>query len=321
MTYPNPYRTWRRTKKAGSPTIASFLPMNPPRPPTLPIDDLLEVLPDAVLMVDQDGRILYANSAVRPLLGYAPEDLVGEAVGLLIPPEHREHHAGQVSQYHQNGRPTRMGARPMLQALRRDGSRVPVSISLCHWPMEDGRRVSVAVLHDVGDLHSHVHRANQLAETDALTGVGNRLRLSREMQHLLGAQLPFAVLYLDLRHFKRLNDEQGHAAGDEALQVVAQRLLGQVRDGDLVARLGGDEFVVLLPSLADEEMLAERAGAVAAALGHPMRIGGAVCELGVNIGGALHPRHGTLESDLLAAADRAMYRAKQAGLRYRMADG
>jgi diguanylate cyclase (GGDEF)-like protein/PAS domain S-box-containing protein len=295
--------------------------MNPPRPPTLPIDDLLEVLPDAVLMVDQDGRILYANSAVRPLLGYAPDDLVGEALALLIPPEFREQHASQASAFHRNGRPTRMGARPMLQALRRDGTRVAVSISLCHWPLEDGRRVSVAVLHDVGDLHSHVHRANQLAETDALTGVGNRLRLSREMQHLLSGRRPFAVLYLDLRHFKRLNDERGHAAGDEALQVVARRLLGQVREGDLVARLGGDEFVVLLPGLDDEDMLADRAGGLAKALAHPLSAGGVVWELGVNIGGAQHPRHGRDEATLLAAADRAMYRAKQAGLRYRLADG
>ena len=287
--------------------------------PRTPIGDLLDILPDAVLMIDAQARIVYVNPAVRALLGYAPQELLGQDLQILIPTSLRDRHAGVVARYLREGLPMQMGSRPRLYALHRSGQQVPVSISLCNWSLDDGQRVSVAVLHNLAELHTHLDRATALAETDALSGLGNRLRLSRWMQAPLAAQRPFSLLYMDLRRFKRLNDALGHAAGDLALQHVAQRLQSHVRGADLVVRLGGDEFVVLLDALDDAPRLAQRALAMAATVSQPLRLGEAAWTLGVNIGGAISPRHGCSETALLQAGDQAMYSAKHAGESYRLA--
>ena len=280
---------------------------------------LLNILPDAVLMVDAHQRIVYANDAARALLGYTPAELLGAELAMLLPPALRERHASIVAAYQRDGVPMQMGARPALHAVHRSGALVPVSISLCNWVQDDGQHVSVAVLHDVAALHTHLDRVTELAETDALTGLGNRLRLSNWMQGPDAERRPFALLFMDLRHFKRLNDTLGHAAGDKALRIVAQRLRAHVRTGDLVVRLGGDEFVIAFDALNDAAGLALRARAVADAVGQPLRVGDSACELAANIGGAIFPRHGRTEAALLAAADRAMYCAKDANERYRLA--
>jgi diguanylate cyclase (GGDEF)-like protein/PAS domain S-box-containing protein len=281
---------------------------------------LLDVLPDAVLMVDDCARVVYVNHAMRALLGFAPEELLGQGLDMLLPAPLRERHAAMVAAYQRDGTPMQMGARPVLHALHRDGRDVPVSISLANWVQDDGARLSVAVMHDVSALHTHLDRATELAETDPLTGLGNRLRLSNWMLDPLASAQPFALLYLDLRHFKRLNDTLGHASGDRALEIVGKRLLSQVRTGDLVVRLGGDEFVIVFDALDVAALLEQRAQAVADGVRKPLRVGDGAWELGTNIGGAMFPRHGRTEAALLHAADEAMYRARQAGERYRLAE-
>lgn len=295
--------------------------MTPPPSPRTPIGDLLDILPDAVLLVDAASRIVYVNPAVRALLGYAPQELLGQDLRILIPAPLRDRHAGMVARYQREGLPKQMGSRPALHALHRSGEQVPVSISLCNWSLEDGQRVSVAVLHNLAELQTHLDRATALAETDPLSGLGNRLRLSRWMHEPLAAERPFSLLYLDLRRFKCLNDALGHAAGDLALQHVAQRLQSHVRGADLVVRWGGDEFVVLFDALDDAPRLAQRAHAMAGTVSQPLRLGKAAWTLGVNIGGAISPRHGRSEAALLHAGDRAMYSAKQADDTYRLAAG
>ncbi|MGE4052248.1 MAG: diguanylate cyclase [Piscinibacter sp.] len=283
------------------------------------IADLLDILPDAVVAVDARGRVVYTNPAVRNLLGYLREDLIGQPLSLLVPPAARERHEMLVGEYLQSGAPTMMGSRPVLRAMHRSGRLVPVSISLCNLPLSGGDVVSVAVVHDISLLHTHLDRATALAQTDALTGLGNRLMLSRQMQANLENERPFALLLLDLTGFKALNDRHGHAAGDEALRVVGQRLLALVRESDVAARLGGDEFVLLLDGLASLGHLQERARSVSESLSRPLSLNGVQVALGVNIGGAAYPGHGDTESALLGAADRAMYAAKRAGEPYRSA--
>jgi diguanylate cyclase (GGDEF)-like protein/PAS domain S-box-containing protein len=283
------------------------------------IAELLDILPDVVLMVDARGHIRYANPAVRALLGYAPGELLGQPLGVLLPPRVRARHDEMVARFRSVGVPTMMGSRPVLTALHQTGRVVPVSISLCNLTIDDAERVSVAIVHDVSALNTHLDRATEQAETDALTGLGNRLRLSRRLQALLATERGFALLFMDLRKFKPFNDLYGHEAGDEALRVVGQRLQAQVRGDDIVVRLGGDEFVVLLDGLQDPRQLLERARAIQQSLERPLRVASAFGALGVNIGGAIRPLHGDTERELLAAADQAMYAAKQAGEGYRLA--
>jgi len=154
------------------------------------------------------------------------------------------------------------------------------------------------------------HAAHE-AYLDALTGLGNRGLLVDRLQHELvradrGATAP-TLLYLDLDHFKAVNDTFGHLAGDQLLRAVAERLVNCVREEDVCARLGGDEFAVLLGAGADPPAVARR---VLASLRRPFAIAGSEVSVSVSIGIAT----GTDEAEtLLRNADRAMYDAKRTG--------
>ena len=281
----------------------------------LVLGDLFNVLPDAMVVVDGAGLIVFANTAVKKLLGYSAEELMGQPLGGLIPESNRTVHESHFKRFHAQGKATSMGARPLLNALHKSGREAPISISIANLDLE-AERYSVAVMRDSGELHSEITQATVQAETDALTGLGNRLRLSRALQAALAASSPFGLLFLDLKKFKPFNDNHGHEVGDKVLQIVAKRLQTQVRGADLAARLGGDEFVLMLDGLVDIELLERRAAAVATSVARPFRIGALSSSVEVNIGGAIYPRDGSSEVALLKVADQHMYRAKQTDVAY-----
>ena len=121
------------------------------------------------------------------------------------------------------------------------------------------------------------------------------------------------MLFLDLDHFKEVNDSLGHQAGDELLKMVTQRLQASVRADDLLARLGGDEFILVLNPLHEADNVARVAAHIVQALAKPFHIHNQVIRIGVSVGIALCPQHGHSIDSLINAADRAMYQAKQAG--------
>jgi diguanylate cyclase (GGDEF)-like protein len=173
------------------------------------------------------------------------------------------------------------------------------------------------------DEHAVVlERARLAAETrarvDDLTGLHNR----RHFTELLYRQVlrcgltedPVAVLMLDLDHFKAINDQHGHLVGDAALAASAHRLRQAIRPTDVLARWGGEEFVVLLPSVHDPQTLLHRAEELRLAIGDsPLRVGRAVVDMRISIGGACRTVSRTEAAVLLEEADRAMYAAKAAG--------
>ncbi|MGJ5135483.1 diguanylate cyclase domain-containing protein [Bradyrhizobium oligotrophicum] len=157
--------------------------------------------------------------------------------------------------------------------------------------------------------------SDERARLDPLTGLSNRAGLIDALQSRLdaGGDRSFAVLYLDLDGFKPVNDTFGHAAGDELLKIVGQTLRQTASRGDVIARIGGDEFVVLAgdPALDHALALGERIIEVMTA---PMALpGGAHVQIGISIGIAVAPEHGTDPEALLFAADAALYEAKSSG--------
>lgn len=152
---------------------------------------------------------------------------------------------------------------------------------------------------------------------DALTGLPNRLllmdRLAQAIGHRDPARASVAVLFIDIDHFKDINDTLGHAAGDRLLQDVAERLVACVRDGDTVARLGGDEFVVVLLRLHGSDDAAVVAEKMVANLCAPCKIDGAELHISTSIGVAVYPEDGVDGDSLLRSADTAMYHAKRDG--------
>ncbi len=156
------------------------------------------------------------------------------------------------------------------------------------------------------------HRARH----DSLTGLPNRHGLVNAAEKKLAAvrdnERPLSLLFLDLDGFKTINDTYGHAAGDSLLKLVAERLQEMARDGDVAARIGGDEFVMLVEGL-DETASLALAEKLIAKVSTSYDIGGASAPMGLSIGIAVAPGHGTSIQDLLAAADIALYEAKSLG--------
>ena len=177
---------------------------------------------------------------------------------------------------------------------------------------------TVAHLHrSAVEHHTARHDMAQLARTDALTGLSNRLVLRELFQdraeRAMRSRNLVALHFLDLDGFKAINDRHGHPAGDALLEQVARRLESMVRADDVVARLGGDEFIVLQAGLRDEseaELLARR---IIREIGKPYVVDDISMAVSVSVGIATAPKLGIELERLLACADAALYRAKAGG--------
>jgi diguanylate cyclase (GGDEF)-like protein/PAS domain S-box-containing protein len=170
---------------------------------------------------------------------------------------------------------------------------------------------------DISDRKRAEERAQHMAYHDALTELPNRLlfenHVRRDIALAQRGSGHAAVLFLDLDNFKRVNDSQGHAAGDRLLTVIASRVKGCLRAGDTVARLGGDEFAVSLPTVVNAGEAAVVAKKILDAVRQPAEVDGQVIEIGASVGICLFPDDGRDSASLLRNADTAMYHAKSLG--------
>ena len=161
-----------------------------------------------------------------------------------------------------------------------------------------------------------IDRMRHQASHDGLTGLANRALFSERMEQAMAAAersgRPVGLFFVDLDCFKTVNDEWGHATGDELLQLVAVRLLATVRAGDTVARLGGDEFAIILSDVSDSDEVDAAATRVEDAFREPFVIGEHVLNVGASVGRAIWPEHGSDIEPLMRRADSEMYRAKRA---------
>jgi diguanylate cyclase (GGDEF)-like protein/PAS domain S-box-containing protein len=276
--------------------------------PNLPTPaELLDLLPDAVCLVDADGRFVYTNAGFGRLLGYGTDELRGRAMADLIHPEDREATLAQARRVMQGA-----GERHFRNRyVHREGHGVDLLWS-AQWLPEHGLRIGVA--REIGELRRAERELEYRAHHDPLTGLANRLlleqRIAAELDRAQRRDGSLALLYVDLDGFKQVHDRGGHEAGDRILREVARRLERDLRHQDLVARVGGDEFVVLLPGSGAAEARRE-ADALRARLLVPCTLREGELLLDASVGIACGPEEGTDAATLLAAADRAMYASRR----------
>lgn len=283
------------------------------------LSHITSTMAEGLMVLDTAGKITFVNPEAQRLLGWQADEMLGREAHSLI------HH------HHADGREAPQADCP-IQAVprtgrvyrsedeiffRRDGRPLAVGVSAAPMLRNDTPDGTVLVFSDLSQLKAYQAEIQHLAFHDALTGLPNRRLLKERLTQALGQaerhQRQLALMYLDLDHFKEVNDTLGHDGGDELLRAVAARLQEGVRATDTVARTGGDEFVVLLPEVAGQAAAEHVATHLLNALRAPLTLKGQTWQVGVSIGLALFPDAGRDAGTLQQAADQAMYTAKQSG--------
>ncbi len=283
-------------------TASSMAASGPPRSMDLPAEGHpAEVRGDGALTFDRTGKILAADATARDMLGGDP---LGRSLYRYLP---------RLAQ----GCPTvesLIGHRFETE-LQHESTRFH-RVEAVFWAVEeDGLWTGQARLTNVAERAERLAELERLALHDALTDLPNRMLFAdRARQAIAVAERQgqsFAVMLLDLDRFKQINDTLGHATGDRLLQAIGPRLARALRKSDTLARLGGDEFAVLLPPAVDFDRAAASAERLTESLVDPIMIDGMSLDLGVSVGVALYPEHGTDLDTLMRNADVAMYKAKR----------
>ncbi|PWF23088.1 putative bifunctional diguanylate cyclase/phosphodiesterase [Corticimicrobacter populi] len=282
---------------------------------------VLEHVVDGIVCVDGDGVVLAFNSAASRLFGYAPAEILGRDVAMLMPLRYRRRYQSELRNGMQAGIGNVIGSRREVRGLCKGGREFPVMLAVSRLPDRAGPRF-IGLLRDMSETRRAEARIRQLSYYDALTKLPNRNllldRLARTLHTAGEAGGCGALFSIDIDDFKSINDARGHGAGDLLLCEVAQRLRSCVRETDVVARLAGDTFGIMLAGLvADTREAAQQAhdlgGRILGRLNQIYRIEDEEVHCAFSMGVALFDVGGDSAEMLLAHADMAMHQAKQAG--------
>jgi diguanylate cyclase (GGDEF)-like protein/PAS domain S-box-containing protein len=273
---------------------------------------LTDNLPVLIAYLDQERKFLFLNHTFQHWFGIDPQPLMGRHLAAGIGGEHydmaRPHldqaYQGQMVTYEIQ---TRIGA--SLRTL--ETTFVPEVAT-------DGQVLGIySLTHDTTRMKEIEARLKQLARVDSLTGIANRLMFEEILQQAIvrarRSRKPMALAYLDIDHFKEINDTRGHGAGDLVLKEFASRLLASVRASDTVARLAGDEFVIVFEQVVNVEEAARLAAKIVEAMRPPFTLDATPRHVTTSIGVALHEGDEESGAELLARADSALYTAKRNG--------
>ena len=265
-----------------------------------------------VYIAEMSGRIISCNDACARMLGYVSADELIEnngAIHYFDPAEHDSVRAQLAAEGAAVNEETKL--------LRRDGDIIWVLQTLTASSAHPDDLVVEGIAVDITDRKRTEQEVEFQAYHDALTGLPNRMlfmdRLTVAVASSRRRQQHLAVMFLDLDDLKVVNDTLGHAAGDQLLQLVADRLVSSLRQEDTVGRIGGDEFTLLLPDILssnDAEVVAQK---VIEAIQQPFIIGDEEVRVTTSIGVAMYPSDGEDPDTLLANADGTMYHVKERG--------
>jgi len=272
------------------------------------LNSILDTAFDAIIVSDQHGRIEIFNHAAELMFGYKAREVLGKPLASLFAHPLGDHPAAATD----------------VTGRRKDGNVFPAEMSLSACQLDD-RTLSTALIRDVTERKSFENHLAHAATHDSLTELPNRTLLLDRLQAAIGDSTRnntiVALWFFDLNGIKTVNDVMGHAAGDQLLIAVGNRMAEIVAFGGTVARFGGDEFAVIMGGFADQSQVVPAVEAFLRELSRPFTLLGREVTVTANVGIALYPRHSQTASELLLDASAAMMYSKSAGRnQYRIFD-
>ena len=281
------------------------------------IDSMFQASLDAIIIADAEGRILQWGGKAEEILGWTAAEVVGNFMHeYIIPEQYREAHLLGMKRFNNTGEIRILNQRIEITALRKSGEEFPVELTIARI-FSENEPLFCSFMRDITDRKKSEADIWQQANFDALTGLPNRRMFENHLAHeiKLAKRLGnhFSLLFIDLDHFKGVNDSFGHSRGDELLKLAASRLLRCTRESDMVARLGGDEFVVLLDSVHNRLSTEETARKIKEEIAEPFVLEGKYAYVSASIGITIFPIDGESPEELMNNADQAMYEAKNSG--------
>ncbi|HEY0843792.1 MAG TPA: EAL domain-containing protein [Noviherbaspirillum sp.] len=275
---------------------------------------MFDFAPVGMALVSLNNRFLQVNGAICHLLGHTATELVGADQGRFC---FADDTAAEVAILHEILEGHSLSSQFEKRYRTADGKIVWTLVSVSLLRQKSEPLCYLWQIHDVTERKNAEARLARLAHYDPLTGLANRAWLSEEIERMISFsrrhQRKFAVVFLDLDHFKQINDSLGHEAGDEMLLAVARRLKASIREVDTAARLGGDEFVILLSEIHGAGDVLTVTDKLRAECVRPIQVAGQEISIGLSLGVSLYPEDAQDSRTLLRYADSALYHAKAEG--------
>lgn len=269
---------------------------------------------EATVITDAANQIISVNPAFTAITGYGPEEVIGKNPRVLSSGKHSNEFYKQMWE----GLLNTGNWAGEIQNRRKNGDIYTEWLSINVLKDENGTvNRHIAVFSDITEAKRAKETIERQASIDTLTGLPNRNLVMDRLGQMLAASRRggrlFAVMFMDLDHFKAVNDALGHAAGDELLIRVAHRIRDALRECDSVGRMGGDEFIVLLNDIAHAEDIIPIANKILTEVSRPLVVAERTLQTAASIGITVYPMDGDSVETLLKNADSAMYEAKKNG--------
>ncbi len=276
---------------------------------------ILESIQEGYFEIDLNGQYTFVNDSMCRIHGYSKEELMGMNNRQHTDRENAKKVFETFNKVYNTGKPAE---RFDWQIIRKDRTKRYIEASVSLKKDSSGKPTGFrGIIRDITERKRAEERIEYLATHDALTGLPNRLMFSRLLnQAIRSAQRnkrQLAVFFIDLDHFKAINDSLGHDAGDQLLQEIAKRFKQSLRTVDVVGRLGGDEFIILIEDVDELSQVGTLAHKILSSAIKPMILLGEECRVTASIGISVYPRDGEDEQTLMKNADMAMYFAKEKG--------
>ena len=277
-------------------------------------NSVFQAVGEAVMITDSSNSIISVNQSFTQLTGYRPEEVIGRPMNFMLSDRHDE--AFKQAIWH------KLNVTGIWEGeiwIRQKNGKENAEWQMVHTVYDNKGNVlkRVALYSGVTEQKRAEETIRRHAYFDPLTGLPNRRlfqdRLGLEIKKAVRAKLPVALLYIDLDHFKEINDQLGHEAGDSLLHEAARRISSCVRESDTVARLSGDEFTVILSEFPDARHADYVAQKIVTRLAMPYQVAGKIVQVSASIGISMFPDDANDISALMKNADKAMYDAKSKG--------